>query len=160
MKKKIVLLLSLLLILGLINTFFTGFLLANELSEGKMVKSLKPSIVISKDYDKGQSLEKAYATGKPVIVWFYADWCGYCQKFAPTFKKFTNKKIIKENFAIAYVNTENPNNEKYMRDFEVQGIPSVFALYGMKKIKCSSYELFIPKAERHLEEKFMEFIGK
>ena len=56
-------------------------------------------VVISKQYDKGQSMEKALKKEKPVIVWFYTDWCGYCQRFAPTFGKVTKDKKIKNNFA-------------------------------------------------------------
>jgi thiol:disulfide interchange protein len=49
-------------------------------------------VVISKQYDKGRTLQKAQATNKPIIVFFYTDWCGFCQKFIPiTFLIFIPK---------------------------------------------------------------------
>ena len=44
---------------------------------------------ISVRYDKGRSFEKASKKNKPIIVFFYTDWCGFCQRFAPTFDKVT-----------------------------------------------------------------------
>ena len=69
-------------------------------------------VVISKQYDKGQSIEKAIETKKPMVVFFYTDWCGYCQRFAPTFHKIVKSKGVKKNVAVAYVNCEKPENSK------------------------------------------------
>ena len=51
---------------------------------------------ITEAYAKGKSLEEAKATGKPVVAVFYADWCGYCKKFAPTFAKIIKKSSSDE----------------------------------------------------------------
>lgn len=85
-------------------------------------------VVISKQYDKGQSLEKAIATKKPMVIFFYTDWCGYCQKFAPTFAKVVKDKAVKKNFAVAYVNCEKPENAKHMEAYGVEGYPTVFVV--------------------------------
>ena len=85
-------------------------------------------VVISKQYDKGQSLEKAQETKKPMVVFFYTDWCGYCQRFAPTFHKVVKNRDIKKNVSVAYVNCEKPENRKHMEDYEVQGFPTVFVI--------------------------------
>ena len=85
-------------------------------------------VLISKKYDKGQSLAKAYKKQKPVVVFFYADWCGFCQRFAPTFHKVTKDKEIKKKFAVAYVNCDKPENRDYMEQFNVQGFPTVYVI--------------------------------
>ena len=85
-------------------------------------------VLISKKYDKGQSLAKAYKKQKPVVVFFYADWCGFCQRFAPTFYKVTKDREIKKNFAVAYVNCDKPENREYMQQFNVQGFPTVYVI--------------------------------
>lgn len=85
-------------------------------------------VVISKQYDKGRSLDKAIATKKPMVVFFYTDWCGFCQRFIKTFDKVTKDRKIKSNFAIAYVNCEDQNNHKYMEEYKVQGFPTVFVV--------------------------------
>ena len=85
-------------------------------------------VLISKKYDKGQSLAKAYKKQKPVVVFFYADWCGFCQRFAPTFYKVTKDREIKKKFAVAYVNCDKPENRGYMEQFNVQGFPTVYVI--------------------------------
>ncbi len=85
-------------------------------------------VVISKQFDKGRSLDKAMATKKPMIVFFYTDWCGFCQKFIRTFDKVTKDKKIKQNFAIAFVNCENQDNQKYVQEYNVHGFPTVFVV--------------------------------
>ena len=85
-------------------------------------------ILISKKYDKGQSLARAYKKHKPIVVFFYADWCGYCQRFAPVFYKVTKDKDIKKKFAVAYVNCDKPENSEYMQQFNVQGFPTVYVI--------------------------------
>ena len=90
---------------------------------------------ISVKYDRGRSLDKALKTGKPVIVFFYTDWCGFCQRFAPTFDKVTKDAKIKKEFAIAFVNCEKPDNQKHMEEYGVQGFPTVYVVKtdGTKK---------------------------
>ncbi len=85
-------------------------------------------IVISKKYDKGRSLDKAKETKKPILVFFYTDWCGFCQKFAPTFDKITKDSRIKKDFAVAFVNCEKPENSKHVSDFKITGFPTVFVI--------------------------------
>ncbi len=100
-------------------------------------------IVISKQYDKGRSLDKAIATKKPMIVFFYTDWCGFCQRFIKTFDKVTKDKKIKSNFAIAYVNCENQDNHKYMEEYKVQGFPTVFVVTKEgKKVQLENSTFF------------------
>ncbi len=96
--------------------------------KGGAVPSEPKAVVISKQYDKGRSLDKAIATKKPMIVFFYTDWCGFCQRFIKTFDKVTKDKKIKDNFAVAYVNCEDQKNAKYVEEYEVQGFPTVFVV--------------------------------
>ncbi len=63
----------------------------------------------------------------PVIVDFYADWCGPCQKLGPILQE---KSKINKNFKIVKVNVDDfPDiSEKY----EVQGIPFVLLFINGK----------------------------
>ena len=85
-------------------------------------------VVISKQFDKGKSLDKALATKKPVLVFFYTDWCGYCQRFAPDYHKVSKDKEIKKHMAVAYVNCEDPQNRKFVEEYEIKGFPTVFVV--------------------------------
>ncbi len=116
-------------------------------------------VVISKQYDKGQSMEKALKKEKPVIVWFYTDWCGYCQRFAPTFGKVTKDKKIKNNFAVAYVNAEYAENQDLVQEYQIQGFPTIYLLNPKTKNKVlvDNSKLFIPNAKEELVKEFMIF---
>ena len=98
-----------------------------SLKGGIKINEPKP-VVISQQYDKGKSLDKALATKKPMIVFFYTDWCGFCQRFVPTFDKVSKDSKIKKKFAIAYVNCEEPKNRQYVEDYKVEGFPTVYVV--------------------------------
>lgn len=86
------------------------------------------NVVISKKYDKGQTLAKALETKKDTVVLFYADWCGYCKRFAPQFNKITKTKEFKKEFAVAYVNCDAPENAELVRAYGIKGFPTVYLI--------------------------------
>ena len=123
------------------------------------LKTAIEPVKISKQYDKGQNMEKALKTKKPMIVWFYTDWCGYCQRFAPTFGKVTKNRSIKKNFAVAYVNAEYAENQGLMAEYQVQGFPTVFLVNPTtnEKVHIDNGKLFAPDAEEELVKEFLAF---
>ena len=118
-------------------------------------------VVISTQYDKGQSLAKAREKKKPIVVFFYTDWCGFCQKFAPTFAKITKDKAIKENFAVAYVNCEKEENHNDMQEFGVQGFPTVYVIKeDGSKTQLQNNTFFNDDSVKVVKERMLEIIGK
>ena len=117
-------------------------------------------VVISKQYDKGRSLEKAQATGKPIIAFFYADWCGFCQRFAPVFDKISKDRKIKKNFAIAYVNCEKPENQSHTQNFGINGFPTVYVIDVQgNKTKLDNETFFNDDSKEVVAKKALEIIG-
>ena len=39
----------------------------------------------------GSDMDKLVQSGRPMLVQFYAPWCGHCQQLAPTWKKVGDK---------------------------------------------------------------------
>ena len=117
-------------------------------------------VVISKQYDKGKSLEKALETKKPTIVFFYTDWCGFCQKFVPTYHKLSKDRDIKKNFAIAYVNCEKSENNDLMNEYEIRAFPTVFVIDKEgKRTHIENGLLFQEDAVKVLKQKVNEIIN-
>ena len=145
---------KILLGISLLNTIMLGFLMFDKVAD--FIQN-RP-VVISRDYDKGQSIESAMETKKPMIILFYTDWCRYCQKFAPVYKKIADKKEIKKNFAIAYVNAEMPQNEKYTKEYKIEGYPTVYVVKDGKREQISTLSLFTPNAVEVLKEVFMSYL--
>ena len=59
---------------------------------------------------------------KPVLIDFYADWCGPCQTLLPTVEKLAAK--YKDDFIIAKINVDK--NPELSRKFKVRSIPALF----------------------------------
>ena len=154
MDKKLLNIIMATFVLTLVNTGVLGFFAFDKI---KTEIENRP-IVISRQYDKGQSIQKAIKTEKPMIVWFYTDWCRYCQKFAPTFKKVTNDKKIKNAYAVAYVNAEDPVNADFVKEYKVTGYPTVYLVKDKSKEKISPVDLFAPDAAKSLKEMMLEYI--
>ena len=85
-------------------------------------------VVISKKYDKGQTLSIALEPKKDTVALFYADWCGYCKRFAPQFHKVTSSKEFKKDFAVAYINCEAPENTDVVKEYGIKGFPTVYLI--------------------------------
>lgn len=56
----------------------------------------------------------------PVLVDFYADWCGPCKVMAPKLKEV--KDQLKEAVSIIKINVDN--NSKLATKYQVRGVPT------------------------------------
>lgn len=59
---------------------------------------------------------------KPVLLDFYADWCGPCQTLLPVVEKLAEKH--ESDFVIAKVNVDH--NGELAQQFRVRSIPALF----------------------------------
>jgi thioredoxin 1 len=66
----------------------------------------------------------------PVIVDFWAPWCGPCKMIAPTLEKLA--KELEGKLLVAKVNTDE--NPEWMMKFGVQGIPTLLFVSGGKVV--------------------------
>ncbi|WP_228237802.1 thioredoxin [Allomuricauda sp. M10] len=59
---------------------------------------------------------------KPILLDFYADWCGPCQSLLPTVEKLS--KVYEDRIEIQKVNVDN--NQELAAKFGVRSIPALF----------------------------------
>jgi protein disulfide-isomerase-like protein len=63
-----------------------------------------------------------YNLNNPTLLYFYADWCGHCQHFSPTFEKFESN-INNSKLNIIKFNADK--DKKYVQSFGVEGFPTL-----------------------------------
>jgi thioredoxin 1 len=83
------------------------------------------SVVSSPEQFKTAVLE----AGKPVLVDFYTDWCGYCRQIAPTIGALSQEYAGK----VAFVKVNGDDAGELVRKYVEQGYPTVLVFYGKDK---------------------------
>jgi thioredoxin 1 len=90
----------------------------------------------------------------PVIVDFWAPWCGPCKMIAPTLEKIA--KEYDGKITVAKVNTDE--NAEWATKYGVQGIPTVLFVYNGKIIHRQTGAL-PESALRDVVTQFMEVVN-
>ena len=91
----------------------------------------------------------------PVVVDFWAPWCGPCRMVAPTLDKLAKEYAGK--LLVAKVNTDE--NPEWMMKYGIQGIPTMLFVSGGKIIHRQVGALPEPML-RDVVTQFMEVIGE
>ena len=66
----------------------------------------------------------------PVVVDFYADWCGPCKMMAPVFDEFAREHLGEA--IVAKLDTDA--NQATARRYDVRGIPTLIVFRGGKEV--------------------------
>ena len=91
----------------------------------------------------------------PVVVDFWAPWCGPCRMVAPTLDKLAKEQEGK--LLIAKVNTDE--NPEWATRFGVQGIPTMLFISGGKVVHTQVGALPEPSL-RQLFGEFLRVVGE
>ncbi len=75
-----------------------------------------------KSINNTQEFKALIKTDKPILLDFYADWCGPCQVLLPKVEKLSEK--YKDDFVVAKINVDQ--NQELARHFSVRSIPALF----------------------------------
>lgn len=84
-----------------------------------------------------EALKKSGELGKPILVFFTADWCVWCKKMKS--ETLTDAKVVylMKNYIFVYVDTDKERD--IARKFNIEGLPSyVITNYKEDKIKTGS----------------------
>ena len=71
--------------------------------------------------DGKQFQDEVVKSGKPVIVDFYADWCGPCQAMAPVLDQLSKEYDGK----VKFVKVDTDDNQELAGQFGIMSIPTM-----------------------------------
>jgi len=97
-----------------------------------------------------KAFEALISQDKPVLLDFYADWCGPCQALLPTVEKLAEK--YENDIEVRKVNVDK--NPQLAQQFKVRSIPALFVLKDKKVEKA----LIGLQSEHALEQVIQEFL--
>lgn len=73
--------------------------------------------------------KKVIQSNKPVLVYFWADWCGPCKILSPKIDELSNK--YDDKVFIYKINIDN--NQKNVNEYLIKSIPTLIFLKMVKK---------------------------
>ena len=83
----------------------------------------QPNFLLKKFGESSIDPEIAFTNNKPTFLEFYAEWCEVCKEMAP--KVADIKEKYEKDINFVFLNVDNPKWAKYIRNFNVNGIPQV-----------------------------------
>ena len=117
------------IIVSLFALFFVAFILFFKSSIFKSTLQLRSFGNLSMDP------EIAFINGKPTYLEFYAEWCEICKEMAPEVTEL--KKDFENDVNFVFLNVDNPKWNKYIKQFEVNGIPQINFVDSNSNLKAT-----------------------
>ena len=97
---------------------------------------------------------KEAQSGKPSVIMFYVDWCGFCRRFMPIYGKIAKKYNNEFNFTV--VNCDKAENQEIINKYNIAAFPTIFIKdndldfeYQISTAATISQELFENELEKH-----------
>ena len=83
----------------------------------------RPTFLLKNFGESSVDPEIAFTNNRPTFLEFYAEWCEVCKEMAPKIADI--KEEYEKDINFVFLNVDNPKWEKYIRNFNVNGIPQL-----------------------------------
>jgi len=92
---------------------------------------VQANVIEIRDFDHFESIVNK---GKPVVAKFYAEWCGPCKQFKPTFEKVAKQLKGK----VTFVAVDADKNQDVLQEYGVKSLPTVLYFNDGEKVGSGS----------------------
>lgn len=76
--------------------------------------------------NKDNIQKEVFESDKPVLIDFWAEWCGPCRSFLPTLNNVSEE--MQEKIKVVKINIDE--NEELATEFNIRSIPTIMILKG------------------------------
>ena len=127
------------LILGILSLLFVHLAVSAVAAETAVAKD--PGI---KWYGYEEGMALARTTGKKILLYFHADWCGYCHKMdREVFSREEVAAFMNQHFVPIKIDTDA--EKKLAEEYRVTGLPTTWFLDG-KGTPIQSLPGYLPRS--------------
>ena len=77
-----------------------------------------------------KTFQELIQTDKPVLIDFFATWCGPCQQLSPILKQV--KEVMGERISILKIDVDK--NEQLAAQYQVRGVPTMMLFQNGKQL--------------------------
>ncbi len=93
----------------------------------------KPDVITTSPKSYKEALSMAKKTGKPIFLFFHADWCNWCKKMKE--KTFADPAVKKALSSYIVYHADGDKEKPLFSKYGLKGIPAYFIVDSKEKIK-------------------------
>lgn len=101
--------------------------------------SPKTTINSGNNFSALKDLPPATSSRQLLLMYFYADYCGYCKRIKPLVYKMADE--FSDKYIFVPIDTTDRANRAISAEYKIRGVPSIFLVDNIsgKKRKLKSY---------------------
>ena len=106
------------------------------------------------DYSTTLTYDEAKKLNKPIVLYFYVNWCHYCKKFTPILNRA--RENYDSDFSFVFINCDNRENSSIVNQFRVRAYPTVYVVDKDERAHLNnsglgSYEAFSQELDKFVK---------
>ncbi|UBM57400.1 thioredoxin [Marinilongibacter aquaticus] len=93
------------------------------------------------------TFEELIASEKPVLIDFFAEWCGPCKAMAPALQQFADEMGEK----VKVIKIDVDKNPALQRKYQISGVPTIMVFKKGKQLFRKSGAMMLPQLKQAVQ---------